>query len=150
MAAQPHVYVIQGRTQQDYADCQAALAGVPARMTILPFLATEDEVIAKTRDADAIVVVYSPITRGVMSALEGLKTVVAQRGTVTAASPSSITVKSSDGYTITWTVVDTTQVIANRAKAEISVVSVGADVGVAGSREGDVTNARLVVVPIKR
>src|SRR5215470_18004380 len=76
MAAQPHVYVIQGRTQQDYADCQAALAGVPARMTILPFLATEDEVIAKTRDADAIVVVYSPITRGVMSALEGLKTVV--------------------------------------------------------------------------
>src|SRR5262247_1320079 len=76
MPAQPHVYVIQGRTQQDYADCQAALAGVPARMTILPFLATEDEVIAKTRDADAIVVVYSPITRGVMSALEGLKTVV--------------------------------------------------------------------------
>src|SRR5262245_22899018 len=62
MAAQPHVYVIQGRTQQDYADCQAALAGVPARMTMLPFLATEDEVIAKTRDADAIVVVYSPIT----------------------------------------------------------------------------------------
>src|SRR5262249_36908855 len=76
MAAQPHVYVIQGRTQQDYADCQAALAGVPAGMTMLPFLATEDEVIAKTRDADAIVVVYSPITRGVMSALEGLKTVV--------------------------------------------------------------------------
>src|SRR5262245_31605037 len=76
MAAQPHVYVIQGRTQQDYADCQAALAGVPARMTILPFLATEDEVIAKTRDADALVVSSSPVTRGVMGALEGLKTVV--------------------------------------------------------------------------
>src|SRR2546426_413344 len=30
MAAQPHVYVIQGRAQQDYSDCQAALAGVPA------------------------------------------------------------------------------------------------------------------------
>ena len=70
MAAQPHVYVIQGRTQQDYADCQAALAGVPARMTILPFLATEDEVIAKTRDADALVTSASPVTRGVMSALE--------------------------------------------------------------------------------
>ena len=76
MAAQPHVYVIQGRTQQDYADCQAALAGVPARMTILPFLATADEVIGKARDADAIVDVYSPITRAVLSALEGLKTVV--------------------------------------------------------------------------
>jgi len=39
MAAQPHVYVIQGRTQQDYSDC-SALAGVPARMTTLPFIAT--------------------------------------------------------------------------------------------------------------
>ena len=26
-----HVYVIQGRGQRDYADCQAALAHVPAR-----------------------------------------------------------------------------------------------------------------------
>src|SRR5207247_5832579 len=76
MAAQPHVYVIQGRTQQDYSDCQAALAGVPARMTSLPFIGDEGELIAKTRDADALVVVYSPITRAVLSALEGLKTVV--------------------------------------------------------------------------
>jgi D-3-phosphoglycerate dehydrogenase / 2-oxoglutarate reductase len=72
----PHVYVIQGRSPQDYADCQAALARVPARMTSLPFIGNEDELITKTRDADALVVVYSPITRGVMSALEGLKTVV--------------------------------------------------------------------------
>jgi len=49
-----HVYVIQGRGQRDYSDCQAALAHVPARMTALPFLGTEDEVIAKTRDADAL------------------------------------------------------------------------------------------------
>src|SRR5882724_3506909 len=28
MAAQPHVSVIQGRAQQDYSDCQAALTGV--------------------------------------------------------------------------------------------------------------------------
>src|SRR5882672_7269440 len=76
MAAQPHVYVIQGRAQQDYSDCQAALAGVPARMTTLSFIATEDELIAKTRDADALVVTYSPVTRGVMGALEGLKVVV--------------------------------------------------------------------------
>jgi hypothetical protein len=38
------VYVIQGRGQRDYSDCQAALAHVPARMTALPFLGTEDEV----------------------------------------------------------------------------------------------------------
>jgi D-3-phosphoglycerate dehydrogenase len=71
-----HVYVIQGRSQQDYSDCQAALARVPARTTVLPFIGDEDELITRTRDADALVVVYSPITRRVMSALEGLKTVV--------------------------------------------------------------------------
>jgi D-3-phosphoglycerate dehydrogenase len=70
-----HVYVIQGRGQRDYADCEAALAQV-ARTTVLPFIGSEDEVIAKTRDADALVVSASPVTRGVMSALEGLKTVV--------------------------------------------------------------------------
>jgi D-3-phosphoglycerate dehydrogenase len=71
-----HVYVIQGRTPADYSDCQAALASVPARMTVLPFIADEEEVVARSRDADALVVVYSPITRRVMSALEGLKVVV--------------------------------------------------------------------------
>src|SRR5438876_10035773 len=71
-----HVYVIQGRGEMDYSDCQAALTRVPAKMTALPFLGTEDEVIARTRDADALVVSFSPVTRGVMSALEGLKTVV--------------------------------------------------------------------------
>lgn len=77
MTDQPyHVYVIQGRGQRDYADCQAALARVPARMTALPFIGNEDEVIARTRDADALVVTSSPVTRGVMSALEGLKVVV--------------------------------------------------------------------------
>jgi D-3-phosphoglycerate dehydrogenase len=69
-----HVYVIQGRGQRDYADCQAAVA--PAKMTTLPFLGTEDEIIAQARDADAIVTSSSPITRGVMSALEGLKVAI--------------------------------------------------------------------------
>ena len=34
----PHAYVIQGRGQRDYADCVAALAKVPARTTVLPFI----------------------------------------------------------------------------------------------------------------
>jgi D-3-phosphoglycerate dehydrogenase / 2-oxoglutarate reductase len=72
----PRVYVVQARTERDYADCQAALAKVPARMTTLPFIGDESELIARTRDADALVVSFSPITRGVMSALEGLKVVV--------------------------------------------------------------------------
>ena len=70
------VYVIQGRSQRDYADCQAALADLPARMTLLPLLAAEEEVIARARDADAIVVSSSPIGRKVMSALADLKVVV--------------------------------------------------------------------------
>jgi D-3-phosphoglycerate dehydrogenase / 2-oxoglutarate reductase len=71
-----HVYVVQGRGERDYAECQAALAGVRARMTTLPFIGDEDGMIARTRDADALVVASSPVTRGVLSALEGLKTVV--------------------------------------------------------------------------
>jgi hypothetical protein len=35
-----HVYVIQGRGERDYSDCQAAVAHVPARVTTLPFLGT--------------------------------------------------------------------------------------------------------------
>ena len=70
-----HVYVIQGRGQRDYADCQAALAPVPAKMSALPFIGTEDELIAKARDADGLVISSSPVTRNVMSALEGLKVV---------------------------------------------------------------------------
>jgi D-3-phosphoglycerate dehydrogenase len=70
------VYVIQGRGQRDYADTQAALASVPARVTTLPFIGDETELVGATRDADALIVSSSPVTRGVMSALEGLKTVV--------------------------------------------------------------------------
>jgi D-3-phosphoglycerate dehydrogenase / 2-oxoglutarate reductase len=71
-----HAYVIQGRGQRDYSDCEAVLAKVPARTTVLPFIGDEEELISRTRDADAMVTSASPITRGVMSALEGLKTVV--------------------------------------------------------------------------
>ena len=70
------VYVIQGRSLRDYSDCQTALAQLPARVTLLPYIATEDEVIARTRDAAALVVTFSPISRKVMSALEDLKVVV--------------------------------------------------------------------------
>ena len=70
------VYVVQGQVERDWSDCQAALDGVPARVTTLPFVADPDVLIARARDADALVVTFAPITRAVMSALEGLKTVV--------------------------------------------------------------------------
>ena len=70
------MYVIQGRGQRDYADCQAALDRVPARMESLPFIGDAAEVIERTRDADALIISSSPVTRRVMESLEGLKVVV--------------------------------------------------------------------------
>jgi D-3-phosphoglycerate dehydrogenase len=70
------VYVIQGQTERDWGDCLAAVAAVPARMTVLPFTRDEAEMIARLRDADAVVSSFSPITRGLMAAAEGLKVVV--------------------------------------------------------------------------
>jgi len=70
------VYVIQGRAQRDYADCQTALDRVPAQMISQPFLGDAQEVIARTRDADALIISSSPVTRRVMESLEGLKAVM--------------------------------------------------------------------------
>ena len=72
----PHVYVVQGQKERDYSDCTAAVASAGARTTVLPFMRDEREMIERMRDADALVVAFSPVTRGLMSALEGLKTVV--------------------------------------------------------------------------
>jgi D-3-phosphoglycerate dehydrogenase len=70
------VYVIQGQTERDWSDCAAALARVSARLTALPFMRDEAEMIARLRDADALVTSFSPVTRGLMAAVEGLKVVV--------------------------------------------------------------------------
>ena len=69
------VYVILGNAQWDFADCQQALSRASARMIQLPHMKNEDEMIARTRDADALVVSSWPVTRRVLSALEGLKAV---------------------------------------------------------------------------
>jgi D-3-phosphoglycerate dehydrogenase len=70
------VYVIQGRGERDWADCQTALDRVPAQMISLPFIGDADEVIARTRDADALIISFSPVTRRVMESLEGVKAVM--------------------------------------------------------------------------
>ena len=72
----PHVYVILGNAPWDFADCQTALSRVPARMISLPPFEGDDDLIGRTRDADALVVSSARVTRAVMSALEGLKVVV--------------------------------------------------------------------------
>src|SRR5438552_3491005 len=60
------VYVLQGRHERDYADCQNALAKVPADLETLSFIGEAAEVIERTHDADGLIVSSSPITREVM------------------------------------------------------------------------------------
>jgi hypothetical protein len=83
----------------------------------------------------------------VVSTDEGIKTVVVQRGTVTAIDASSVTVKSSDGFTLTWTFGNPIHVIEHRTTVQPSSIAVGTEVGVAGAKDGTATVARLIVVP---
>jgi hypothetical protein len=77
---------------------------------------------------------------------EGTKTVVVQRGAVTAITATSVTVKSADGFTLTWTFGPKFVAIKDRAKIDPSTVAVGTSVGVAGAMNGNETDARLLVV----
>lgn len=83
----------------------------------------------------------------VVTTEEGTKTVVVQRGTVTAINDTSVTVKSADGFTLTWKFGDPFHVVEHRTKIQASAIAVGTQVGVAGAKEGDATVARLLVVP---
>ncbi|MFI7430881.1 hypothetical protein ACIBPB_28195 [Micromonospora sp. NPDC049836] len=80
----------------------------------------------------------------------GTKTVAVQRGQVTAVDDRSMTVKSADGFTMTWTFGDKLRVVERRSTVRSSDIKVGTTVGVAGAREGDGGVARLVVVPLKQ
>jgi hypothetical protein len=87
---------------------------------------------------------------GVVQTDEGTKTVVIQRGQVTAVDANSVTVKSSDGFTLTWQAGSQLKVIVNRAASQLSSVTVGETVGVAGTKDNGTTTARLLVVPAKK
>jgi hypothetical protein len=82
----------------------------------------------------------------VVQTKDGPKTIVVQRGTVTAIDAKSITVKSTDGFVLTWTFGDPLHVLEHRTTIQPSQVAVGAVVGVAGAKDGDQTTARLVVI----
>jgi hypothetical protein len=83
----------------------------------------------------------------VVQTQDGTKTLVVQRGTVTAVSATSLTVKSADGFTLTWTVGSPLHVVVNRVQAHFSAIAVGATVGVAGVKESGTPTARLIVEP---
>ena len=69
-------YLLQMIAERDFSACEEVLARLPARLTVLPFIQDTDELIEATRDADALVVASTRVTREVMTALERLKVVV--------------------------------------------------------------------------
>jgi hypothetical protein len=86
----------------------------------------------------------------VVETKEGTRTIAVQRGTVTALDGDSMTVKSTDGFTMTWTLGENLRVIERRTTVQPEDVEVGAEVGVAGAKDGDRATARLVVLPRAR
>ncbi|MCA2214883.1 hypothetical protein [Jidongwangia harbinensis] len=82
----------------------------------------------------------------VVQAKDGVRTVVVQRGAVTAVDGSTVSVRSTDGYVITWTLHEKVRVRHAKKKADVADMKAGAQVGVAGAKDGDATVARLVVI----
>lgn len=80
----------------------------------------------------------------------GAKTVAVQRGQVTAIDDRSLTVKCSDGFTMTWTFDPKLRVVERRHTVQSNGIKVGTTVGVAGAKDGDGGVARLIVVQFKR
>ncbi|BAL91675.1 hypothetical protein AMIS_64550 [Actinoplanes missouriensis 431] len=82
----------------------------------------------------------------VVQGRDGVRTIVVQRGDVTAADDAGFTVKSADGFTLTWAYGDPLRVVQNHEKAERDVVRPGVRVAVGGARDGAKVAARLIVV----
>ena len=76
----------------------------------------------------------------------GPQTVDVQRGTVTAVNATTVTLKSTDGYTLTWTLGSPVRVIRDKAAASTDAVKTGEQIGVAGTRKGTTTTAALIVI----
>ena len=77
---------------------------------------------------------------------QGAKTVVVQRGSVTAVAADKITVKSTDGFTLTWTVSNQVKIVQDRKAVDRSALKTGEQVGLAGEKSGAATDARLIAI----
>jgi len=72
-------------------------------------------------------------------------TLLTQRGEVTAVDGDSITLKSEDGYTKTYTVNDDTRIRRDRDQAKIGDIKVGDEAAVTAEKSGDGGTARTVI-----
>jgi hypothetical protein len=77
----------------------------------------------------------------------GAQVVDVQRGQVTAVSPTSVTIRSKDGFSATYVVGSTSKVRAARKAATISAVKAGDRVGVVAVRSGGVVTVRRLADP---
>lgn len=86
----------------------------------------------------------------VVSAKGGPKTILVQRGTITAVDDDSMTVKSADGYTLTWSFADKLRVLERRKTVDGDALEVGEKIGVVGGKTGSGGEARLIVITDER
>ncbi len=74
----------------------------------------------------------------------GDKVMDVQRGTVTAIDPGSITVKSTDGFTATYTIDPTTKVHKDKKEAPVSQVATNDRVVLTAVKAGNTTTAQRI------
>jgi hypothetical protein len=82
-----------------------------------------------------------------VSTKDGDKTIEVQRGVITAISSTSVTVKCTDGFTMTWTIGSPIHVIEHRTTVQPSDLVAGDTVGIAGVKDGSSNTAKLIVIP---
>ena len=70
----------------------------------------------------------------------GTEVVDVQRGTVTAVTPTSVTVRSQDGFTATYTVTSASKVRKDKQTSSISAVAVNDKVEVVAAKQGPADN----------
>ncbi|OJF14809.1 hypothetical protein BG844_07875 [Couchioplanes caeruleus subsp. caeruleus] len=79
-------------------------------------------------------------------AKDGVRTIVVQRGTVTAVDGRTVSVRSTDGFSQTWTFGDKVKVLQNRKAVDVNTLKNGVEIGVAGAKDGDRATARLIAI----
>lgn len=77
---------------------------------------------------------------------QGIKTIVVQRGQVTAVTATQVTVKSTDGFVLTWTFGDQLRVVQDKKAVDKTALKTGEQIGLAGTKEGAATDARLIAI----
>jgi hypothetical protein len=65
---------------------------------------------------------------------------------VTAVTAGGVSVKSTDGFTLTWTFGDKLRVVQDKRTVATSALKTGAEIGIAGVKDGDTTAARLIAI----